>query len=219
MSAGALRLDRGWHNRGYIFPEGYTSQTVFRSSVRTPLGIQVCLLHTPEASCGQGLPPTSSSDSGKHASLEGWIWSSCLGQYYSCLHCSSIAECGGACAWSIWGAWVPSNSWYSSQRCTLSAHRGVLHTLCAQVELDQLCLHTCTILGGGGCFWPAPTFRITAADRPQEMIDAKTPTGAWNAVLSRINAEIETRRAHPPACLWFITCCCLQFCTVVCSAW
>jgi hypothetical protein len=33
VAAGALRLDPGWHNRGYIFPEGFCSQTVFRSSV------------------------------------------------------------------------------------------------------------------------------------------------------------------------------------------
>ncbi len=67
------------------------------------------------------------------------------------------------------------------------------HACGRQVALDQLCLHTCTILGARGCFWPAPTFRITAADRPSEMIDAKTPTGAWNAVLARINGVIESR--------------------------
>ncbi len=62
-----------------------------------------------------------------------------------------------------------------------------------QVELDQLCMHTCSILGQEGHFWPAPTFRIVASDRPDEQLDAKSPTGAWNAVLSRINSEIEAR--------------------------
>lgn len=62
-----------------------------------------------------------------------------------------------------------------------------------QVELDQLCMHTCSILGQEGHFWPAPTFRIVAADRPDEELEAKSPTGAWNAVLSRINSEIEGR--------------------------
>ena len=64
-----------------------------------------------------------------------------------------------------------------------------------QVELDQLCLHTCSIVGAGGSFWPAPTFRIEAADRSHSIIEAKSPTGAWNAVLQRINLEIERRCA------------------------
>ena len=36
VSLGALRLDPGWHNAGYIFPDGFTTSTVFRSSVRRP---------------------------------------------------------------------------------------------------------------------------------------------------------------------------------------
>ena len=36
VSLGALRLDPGWHNAGYIFPDGFTTSTVFRSSVRHP---------------------------------------------------------------------------------------------------------------------------------------------------------------------------------------
>ena len=32
VAVGALRLDPGWHNRGYIFPEGFCSPTLFRSS-------------------------------------------------------------------------------------------------------------------------------------------------------------------------------------------
>ncbi|KAK9905576.1 hypothetical protein WJX75_002376 [Coccomyxa subellipsoidea] len=95
MCIGELRLAAGWHNNGYIFPDGFCTRTVFRSSV----------------------------------------------------------------------------------------------------ELDQLCMHTCSILGQEGPHWPAPTFRIVAADRPDEVLDAKSPTGAWNAVLSRINSEIEARRS------------------------
>ena len=54
-------------------------------------------------------------------------------------------------------------------------------------------MHTCTILGEGGLFWPAPTFRIVALDRPNDELDARSPTGAWNAILTRINNEIEHR--------------------------
>ena len=63
-------------------------------------------------------------------------------------------------------------------------------------------MHTCSILGQEGPHWPAPTFRIVAADRPDEVLDAKSPTGAWNAVLSRINSEIEARCAR----VWTFDC-------------
>ena len=49
MSLGALRLDPGWHNAGYIFPDGFTTSTVFRSSVRLP-----ALLHAMCGACSLG---------------------------------------------------------------------------------------------------------------------------------------------------------------------
>ena len=68
-------------------------------------------------------------------------------------------------------------------------------------------MHSCCIIGEGGLHWPCPTFRVLASDRPHEPLDAKSPTGAWNAALSRINAEIEARSAflaccpsHPAGC-------------------
>lgn len=61
-----------------------------------------------------------------------------------------------------------------------------------QVELDQLCAHECHIFSRG-LFSPGPTFRIVASDRPDEPLDAKSATGAWNAVLERINSEIRRR--------------------------
>ena len=52
VSLGALRLDPGWHNAGYIFPDGFTTSTVFRSSVR-----HLCSLLTVEmAKCVTGTP-------------------------------------------------------------------------------------------------------------------------------------------------------------------
>ena len=48
VSLGALRLDPGWHNAGYIFPDGFTTSTVFRSSVRSPAPIHaVCSACSP----------------------------------------------------------------------------------------------------------------------------------------------------------------------------
>ena len=49
VSLGALRLDPGWHNAGYIFPDGFTTSTVFRSSVRPP-----ALLHAVCGACSLG---------------------------------------------------------------------------------------------------------------------------------------------------------------------
>jgi len=95
VEVGTVRFTKGWHNQGYIFPEGYFARTLFRSSVM----------------------------------------------------------------------------------------------------LDQVCVHECRVLGEGAKFWPGPTFRIIALDRPEEVLDAKSPTGCWNAVLKRINNEILDRIA------------------------
>ncbi|PRW21070.1 Transforming growth factor beta regulator 1 [Chlorella sorokiniana] len=92
--AGRLRAEKGWFNAGYIFPEGFQSRTLFRSSV----------------------------------------------------------------------------------------------------AIDQLCVHECHIIGEGGQFWPAPTFKVVALDRPDEPLIAKSCTGCWTGILKRINAEIEARR-------------------------
>ena len=94
IEAGSLRLEKGWFNAGYIFPEGFKSRTLFRSSV----------------------------------------------------------------------------------------------------ALDSLCVHECDVIGKGGQFWPAPTFRVVALDRPDEPLIAKSCTGCWTGILKRINAEIEARR-------------------------
>lgn len=95
LEVGTVRAQKGWYNAGYIFPEGFKSRTLFRSSV----------------------------------------------------------------------------------------------------AIDSLCVHECDVIGRGGAFWPAPTFRVVALDRPDEPLIAKSCTGCWTAVLKRINAEIEARRS------------------------
>lgn len=96
VDVGTVRFKNGWHNRGYIFPEGFKAKTPFRSSV----------------------------------------------------------------------------------------------------ELDQLVIHWCTIVGEGGKFWPLPTFKIQTDDRPDEPFYGKSATACWSAILKRINSEIEKRRAQ-----------------------
>ncbi|KAL0050522.1 hypothetical protein WJX82_001437 [Trebouxia sp. C0006] len=64
----------------------------------------------------------------------------------------------------------------------------------SSVELDQLCLHECTIIGKGGAHWPHPTYKVVAMDRADEPLLAKSCTGCWTQVLKRINSEIEARR-------------------------
>ena len=58
----------------------------------------------------------------------------------------------------------------------------------AQVVLDQICVHECVVLGRGGKFWPAPTFQVTAMDRPGEPLVAKSCTGCWTGVRSPYHA-------------------------------
>ena len=96
LSLGTLRSEPGWHNTGYIFPDGFSSATQFRSSER-------------------------------------------------------IGE---------------------------------------QVE------HVCSVVGRGGAHWPLPTFVVTAADRPDEPLAARSATGAWSAVLARISRRITERIAR-----------------------
>lgn len=50
------------------------------------------------------------------------------------------------------------------------------------MDTDALCLHECEIIGEGGTFWPSPTFMVTARDREEEPIVAKSCTGCWSQV-------------------------------------
>ena len=52
----------------------------------------------------------------------------------------------------------------------------------SSVELDQLCLHECTIIGKGGAYWPQPTYKVVAMDRADEPLLAKSCTGCWTQV-------------------------------------
>ena len=47
-AVGVLCLRPGWHNNGYIFPDGFHTRTVFRSSVR-PIPCRVSILQKPHA--------------------------------------------------------------------------------------------------------------------------------------------------------------------------
>lgn len=52
----------------------------------------------------------------------------------------------------------------------------------SSVSLGALCVHECSVVGIGGCHWPAPTFMVTATDRPSEPLIGKSCTGCWTAV-------------------------------------
>ena len=64
----------------------------------------------------------------------------------------------------------------------------------SSVMVDQLVVHDCFIIGEGGQYWPKPTFRIVAADRPQEPLEGRSCTACWTGILHRINSEINRRR-------------------------
>ena len=57
----------------------------------------------------------------------------------------------------------------------------------SSVQLDQKVEHECTIVANGR-FAPGPTFRVVAADRPNEPLEGKTPSEPWTAVRARVNA-------------------------------
>ncbi len=67
----------------------------------------------------------------------------------------------------------------------------------SSVDLDALCVHECEVIGTGGRFWPGPTFRVVAADRPQEPIDAKSCTGCWTGVSEFVINPIAFCLAQP----------------------
>ena len=52
----------------------------------------------------------------------------------------------------------------------------------SSVELDQTCVHVCSIIGFGGQHWPAPTFKITALDREDAPLFGKSCTACWTQV-------------------------------------
>ena len=55
------------------------------------------------------------------------------------------------------------------------------HSAHKRIVLGQVA-HDCTIIGEGGAYWPLPTFRVVAADRPTEPLTAKSCTGCWTQV-------------------------------------
>lgn len=59
----------------------------------------------------------------------------------------------------------------------------------SSLELDQLCVHECSVVGKGGQFWPAPTFIVVAMDRPNEPLVAKSCTGCWTGVRHKLSPQ------------------------------
>lgn len=54
----------------------------------------------------------------------------------------------------------------------------------SSINLDAMCIHECEILGQGGSCWPAPTFCVTALDRPDEPLQGKSATACWTQASS-----------------------------------
>ncbi|KAG2425505.1 hypothetical protein HXX76_013714 [Chlamydomonas incerta] len=92
------------------------------------------------------------------------------------------------------GSLVPRQGWFNAGYIFPAGFKAST-SFRSSVDLDALTVHTCEIVGEAGQYWPQPTYVVTAADRPDEPLVAKSCTGCWTAVLKRINAEIEGRRA------------------------
>lgn len=67
------------------------------------------------------------------------------------------------------------------------------------MDTDALCLHECEIIGEGGTFWPSPTFMVTARDREEEPIVAKSCTGCWSQVGAGLQGVRVSRAPPSPA--------------------
>jgi hypothetical protein len=81
----------------------------------------------------------------------------------------------------------------------------------SSVDTDALCLHECDIIGEGGKFWPSPTFMVTARDREDEPVLAKSCTGCWSQVGGAAAAaagDVTTCVAHPQTvlCAFMLSC-------------
>ncbi|KAF8065639.1 hypothetical protein HT031_003240 [Scenedesmus sp. PABB004] len=95
------------------------------------------------------------------------------------------------------GQLVPHGDWHNAGYIFPAGFRSRL-LFRSSVDLDALCLHECEILGAGGRFWPAPTFVVTARDREDEPIVAKSCTGCWSGVRRPRGGRAAARRAAPP---------------------
>ena len=78
----------------------------------------------------------------------------------------------------------PDSGWYNSGYIFPEGFKSRVNFR-SSVELDQLCVHECEVLGRGGQYWPAPTFKVAAGDRTDEPIFAKSCTGCWTGVRKR----------------------------------
>jgi hypothetical protein len=56
----------------------------------------------------------------------------------------------------------------------------------SSVDPNMSCTHHSYIVGLGGEFWPLPTFKVVAADRPYEPVFGRTCSGGWRAVRNQL---------------------------------
>jgi hypothetical protein len=92
------------------------------------------------------------------------------------------------------GALNPAPGWHNAGYIFPAGYAAVTKFR-GSVDIAGQVDHECRVVGAGGAHWPAPTFVIVAADRPDEPLAARSATGAWAAVLARIGSVIEARRA------------------------
>lgn len=99
--------------------------------------------------------------------------------------CQAVLVAGRAGVPSL-SALVLASHWPCMQGAPLLVHCSLFCLAPAparsSVDLDALCIHECSILGEEGELWPAPTFVVTALDRPDEPLVGKSCTACWSAV-------------------------------------
>lgn len=79
------------------------------------------------------------------------------------------------------GQLVARDGWYNAGYIFPAGFKSRL-LFRSSVDLDAICYHECEIIGEGGQYWPGPTYRVVAADRPDEPLIARSCTGCWTGV-------------------------------------
>ena len=212
------RVGKGWCNAGYIFPEGFHSRTLFRSSGRDRAGRWWWK--------GRALVAEGVGSAGWVAGGGGGGVGNARGgselEFFFAQHQPGMHHKGTACPSSCVPAFICDAR---PSRCLLHSPIYPLWTIDA-VAIDQLCVHECTIIGKDGEYWPAPTFKVVALDRPDEPLIAKSCTGCWTGVSAAQQLWQQLHRMclaacspHTAAAMAVNDCCIFGGMEQACSCW
>jgi hypothetical protein len=181
---GTLVVRKGWYNAGYIFPAGFRSRLLFRRGAGW-FGRATAEWH----------PVNTRTRTRTHAHAHAHP-----------PHKQLLANAHTQQNLRILCKRATSHP--KSKPTKPPNHSATRPPPRSSVDLGALAWHDCTIVGEGGAYWPAPTFVVTARDRPGEPMVARSCTGCWSGVrggragprgLGRSGAVHRPATGRPPA--------------------